>query len=105
MKYKKITGIILAVTLSACSLVFTSCDQNAVSDETSTGYEYKPSESSTISEDIVESEIKEIKIDNSWKYNFRVNYRYYNPEQSITTLYGMFSNCLFLSFKTIISNL
>ena len=86
MKYKKITGIILAVTLSACSLVLTSCDQNAVSDETSTGYEYKPSESSTISEDTSESEIKEIKIDNSWKYNFRVNYRYYNPEQSITTM-------------------
>lgn len=83
---KLITAAILILLLSVL-LCFSSCDSNSGESESSTGYEYKPSVSDETTQAPENDEVeKEVKIDNTWKRNFRVNYRYYNPEQSITTM-------------------
>ncbi len=86
MESKLFSKIAFSLAFMILLLSLTACNKKPLPDESSTGYEYKHSESLTSEENITEAEIKEIKIDNSWKYNFRVNYRYYNPEQSITTM-------------------
>ncbi len=87
MIIRKLVSLAAALMLLSASLCLSSCGDNAENEESSTGYEYKPSVSdeTTLSPENEEAE-KEIKIDNTWKRNFRVNYRYFNPEQSITTM-------------------
>ncbi len=86
MKIKRIALLLSACILFVYVFGFSSCtDDNT--EESSTGYEYRPSASDETTDEAQTGEFeKKISIDNTWKRNFRVNYRYYNPEQSITTM-------------------
>lgn len=86
MRLRKFVLLCLVILLAAVTLTLSSCKGANSSEESSTGYEYKPSGSDATTENVTDAVEKEIVVDNSWKHNFRVNYRYYNPEQSITTM-------------------
>lgn len=86
MKSFSLRLILLTALVFSLTFIASSCKDNN-GEETSTGYEYKHSGADDITQSSTDGELeKTIKIDNSWKRNFRVNYRYYNPEQSITTM-------------------
>lgn len=85
----KIRNVLLFMTVMAVlmsMLCFAACGNNSGETESSTGYEYTPSgaEKTTVADTSQLNE--EISVDFSWKKNFRVVYRYYNPEQSLTTM-------------------
>ncbi len=86
MQLKRIVCSLLFVLLSV-TVLFSSCNRNTVENESTTGYEYFHAGSeSTTAEQSGNSSSEEINIDTSWQKNFYVKYRYYNPEQSITTM-------------------
>ncbi len=86
MKLRSIFFLLTALALAFSMLSFSSCNGKTEENESSTGYEYTPSgsENTTAYENNEASET--ITVDTSWQKNFRVSYRYYNPEQSMTTM-------------------
>lgn len=86
MFLNKAVSLISAGILIGSIFLLSSCSDDST-EESSTGYEYKTTVLNEITTEAVKSEFEtEIKIDNTWKRNFRVNYKYYNPDQSITTM-------------------
>ena len=64
-----------------------SCNKTPSQTEITTGYEYVPGGVNDTTHSTSENAGNEkIKINTSWQRNFKVDYEYYNPEQSITTL-------------------
>ena len=84
-KSKKFLSLILAA-LAVISL--SSCSKEKQEDETTTGYEYTPGGmvSTTTPSDPSQAAKEKVAVDKSWQKNFVVEYEYYNPEQSLTTM-------------------
>lgn len=83
MKLYRIFAFVLVLVIT-CS-VFAGCNKAPAGDEESTGYEYTPSgrEEGTTAEG---AQPEKIAVNKAWQKNFSVEYEYYNPEQSITTM-------------------
>ncbi|MBE6715311.1 MAG: hypothetical protein E7573_00140 [Ruminococcaceae bacterium] len=76
--------IILIVMITVFSFASCKDDKN---EESTTGYSYNPVGSETTEVPSTDSTAGDvINIDDSWMKNFHVKYRYYNPEQSVTTM-------------------
>ena len=84
MSFRKITAFALA--LASVALVFSSCGGNEEIQETTTGYQYIPSGQEGTTADNSPAANESLKIDTSWQKNFKAEYEYYNPEQSISTM-------------------
>ncbi len=82
-------NIILSVILSMLFVIsLTSCKDEAAVDETTTNYAYTPGGqvSTTTSADSDAAAKEKVAVNKSWQKNFRAEYEYYNPEQSLTTM-------------------
>lgn len=86
MNIKRLSLVLALLVICPSVLFFSSCG-NETADETSTGYSYVPSGSETTLPSETSPQGKtSIDIDDSWMKNFHVKYRYYNPEQSVSTM-------------------
>ena len=83
MKLYRIFAIIMALVTVIC--VFAGCKDSTSSAESTTGYEYTPSSKDEVTTASSAAQEK-IEINKNWQKNFKVEYEYYNPEQSLTTM-------------------
>ena len=83
----KLRYFLIAVLMIFTVFSSVSCNKTPAVNETTTSYEYihgGQAGTTDVSGDNTHKE--KLKIDTSWQKNFRADYEYYNPEQSITTM-------------------
>ncbi len=87
MRVEKSLSALFAVLSLITVVTLSSCNVHKNQGETTTRYEYTPvGQETTEAATEKTEEIKEIVTDTSWQKNFRVSYRYFDPEQSLTTM-------------------